>query len=94
MTPLHLKTGDMLETTGHRGPHLYHVAGVHLGATHQESIVELVPLTQMRPSDGPKTVHPLVPFHMIELGVDAGIFRITPYEEIDPDGAAEDRKGL
>lgn len=81
MQALQLKPGDMLETPGHVGSHLYHVASVLLGGTHQESIVELVPLDQTRPADGPKTVHPMVPLSMIEAGVDIGIYHLTPKED-------------
>lgn len=82
MQTLMLKPGDMLETPGHVGPHIYHVAGVYLGALNQESIVELVPLDQERPSDGPKIVHPMVPVSMIEAGVDIGIFHHTSKEDL------------
>ncbi len=82
MTTLHLKPGDMLETPGHVGSHLYHVASVLLGGANQESLVELVPLDQTRPADGAKTVHPLVPLSMIEAGAEIGIFHHTAKEEI------------
>lgn len=78
MQALKLNVGDMLETPGHVGSHLYHVAALLLGGTDQESLVELVPLDQTRPADGPKTVHPLVPLSMIEAGVDIGIYHHTP----------------
>jgi hypothetical protein len=80
MQTLQLKPGDMLETPGHVGSHLYHVASVLLGGTDQESLVELVPLDQTRPADGAKVVHPLVPLSMIEAGADLGIFHLTPRE--------------
>ena len=82
MQALQIKPGDMLETPGHVGSHIYHVAGVYLGALNQESIVELVPLDQSRPSDGPKTVHPMVSLSMIEAGVDIGIYHHTPKEDL------------
>ena len=80
MQSLALKPGDMLETPGHVGSHLYHVASVLLGGVNQESLVELVPLDQTRPADGEKTVHPMVPLSMIEAGCDLGIFHHTPRE--------------
>lgn len=82
MKALLIKPGDMLETPGHVGPHLYHVAGVFLGAVNQEDVVELVPIDQTRPTK-PETVHPLVPLGMIEVGVEAGIFTYTPRESLE-----------
>lgn len=83
MQSLAIKPGDMLETPGHVGSHLYHVAGIYLGGVNQESIVELVPIDQTRPAEGPKTVHPLVPLSMIEAGTHIGIFHHTPKDELE-----------
>jgi hypothetical protein len=82
MQALLIKPGDMLETPGHVGSHIYHVSAVYLGALNQESIVELVPLDQTRPTDGPEVKHPLVPLSMIEAGVDIGIYHHTPKEDL------------
>lgn len=79
MQSLAIKPGDMLETPGHVGSHLYHVAGVYLGALNQESLVELVPLDQTRGTD-PKPKHAMVPLAMIEAGCDIGIYHLTPSE--------------
>lgn len=82
MNPLIIKPGDMLETPGHNGSHLYHVTSVLLGGVNQESLVELVPMDQARPADGAKTVNALVPLSMIEAGADIGIFHHTPGEDL------------
>lgn len=63
------KVGDLIET-----PLLYHVAGVHLGAINQESIVELVPMDQTRPDAHGEVRHPMVPVHILVRGIQAGIF--------------------
>lgn len=83
MSPLALRTGDMLETPGHSRAHLYTIASIALGGLLQESIVELEPLDQSKPSLGKDTKHPLVPLHMIEAGVSAGIFTHTAREQLD-----------
>lgn len=82
MQAIQIKPGDMLETPGHIGSHIYHVSAVFLGALNQESIVELVPLDQTRPSDGSEVKRPLVPLSMIEAGVDIGIYHHTPKEDL------------
>lgn len=82
MQTIQLKPGDMIETTGHREHHYYNVRGVYLGALGQDSLVHLGPLDQTDGAAGRDAAAPMVPLHMIELGVDAGIYRVTPKEEM------------
>lgn len=83
MQALLIKPGDMLETPGHVGSHLYHVTAVCLGGLDQESLVELVPLDQTRGGDtDTATKNALVPLDMIAAGVDIGIYHLTPKEDV------------
>ncbi len=72
--PLLLRVGELLEWSGR----LYSVAGVHLGALNQESIVEIVPLDHTRPEQHGQTCHPLVPYHILQDGYRLGILTILP----------------
>lgn len=74
MNSLIIKVGDMIETPGHTRNHLYRVSLVAHGGLGQESVVELVPLDQSKPSRGADRALPLVPLQMIEAGCDAKIF--------------------
>lgn len=76
MKAIPINPGDILETPGHVSTHLYHVAGVYLGAPAQDSLVELVPLDQSR-GHMPESRNAYVPLSMIEAGVCAGIFLLT-----------------
>lgn len=79
MAPLSINVGDMIEVPTHTvGTDLYSVRGIYLGATGNDSLVELTPMTQGRGSDGPKPTNGMVPLRMIEAGVSVGAFTHTP----------------
>lgn len=72
---LHINTGDFIEVPNHTGgTELYSVRGIYMGAVGQDSLVELVPITQTQGSDGPNPQNPYVPLRMLEAGVTAGAF--------------------
>lgn len=77
-----LKPGDLIEAQTHTGINSYSVVAVFLGALGQESVVELESLNQTSASDGPTPVHPLVPYHMLEAGIEVQIYRHTPKEQL------------
>jgi hypothetical protein len=74
---------DMIESPGFTGPRLHGVTAIMLGATNQESVVELEALDQSDPCnvDGKKQ-HAMIPFEMLCAGIDAGIFKHTPADEL------------
>jgi len=74
---LSVKPGDLIETRFR----MYHVAGVHIGALGQESVVELVPLDATRPDMHGETVHPLVPMHWLcEMFINK-LITVTPTKD-------------
>lgn len=81
MRHVNIQVGDMIETPGHNQTHLYSVVGVHLGALNQESIVTLAPLDQDKPVVHRQKVYPHMPIHMLEAGIDSGLFTFTKHAE-------------
>lgn len=68
---------DLIETPGHVQPRLYSVQGIHLGATHQEDVIELVSIDRSQPDAHGEKQHMFVPKEMIEAGLTTGLFSLT-----------------
>lgn len=83
MTSTLFNVHDMLETEGFTGPRLYEVQGIHLGALHQEDVIELLALDRSDPDAHGKKQMMLVPREMLCAGITAGIFHHTPRENQD-----------
>lgn len=78
-----MKPGDLLEVPGHTRSHHYTVAGIHLGAVGQESVVELTSDSHAAP-DAHGIVHPIiVPLRLLECSIEAKAIYHYPRTNLD-----------
>lgn len=73
---------DMIETPGFQGERIYNVNGIHLGPTGGEDVVELESLDKTDPSAHGKGQKMFVPQEMLTAGIEAGIYKHTPANEL------------
>ncbi len=76
MPPLNPK--DVITVTLPHSTHKYFVEGVFYGALACENVVHLWPASHRSPTAYGKDVEIFVPVEMIESGIAAGIFTLSP----------------
>lgn len=82
LTPITFNVHDMIETPGFTRPRLYSVLGIHLGALHQESVIEMESLDETDPSAHGKKQSMFVPQEMLVAGINSGVFQRTPSTDL------------
>lgn len=68
---------DVIECQGHTQRRLYLIQGIHIGATDQDSAIELMPIDRTTPTVHGDRTNFLVPIEMLEAGIEVGLFEIS-----------------